>query len=171
MSPEEIRAAVVLRRVRTEVEVDHATLVDLFEELKATVRDRGEEPYERVWLVYLATLVHAYYTALETLLTRIVRDLDHEVPSGERWHRELLWQSMLEVPEKRPAVIPRSLHRDLEALLRFRHFFRHAYGLQLDPAKVKEVIDRVLEVHEVLDRSLSSFERFLEEAEAELRDS
>jgi hypothetical protein len=169
MSPEEARSEVVLRRLRTEIEADHETLGTLSADLEETLRRRGEEPIERVWLVYIATHVHAYYTALETLLGRVARDLDREVPTGERWHQELLWQLAIELPGRRPAVLERELLRDLEALLRFRHFFRHAYGLELDPARVREAADRLLRVHQPIHGSLLAFQRFLEQAEAELR--
>jgi hypothetical protein len=83
-------------------------------------------------------VLHGWYTALETALERIGRLLDQSVPDGEAWHADLIAQMQLEVPGVRPAVIPRNVEAGLRELRRFRHFFRNAYVLDLDPVRVRE---------------------------------
>jgi hypothetical protein len=86
----------------------------------------------------VAVNLHGWYTALETALERIGRLLDQSVPEGEAWHADLIAQMQLEVPGVRPAVIPKNVESGLRELRRFRHFFRNAYVLDLDPVRVRE---------------------------------
>jgi hypothetical protein len=59
------------------------------------------------------------------------------------------------LPGLRPAVIAPELLRELEELKRFRHFFRDAYVLELDPDKTRENGERVLRIHPQLAAGVS----------------
>lgn len=117
----------------------------------------------RAELTLLAVNLHAFYTALETLLERIAVLLDEEVPKGSAWHLELLDQMTVEVPGLRPAPVPDAIVADLQELRRFRHFFRNAYVLDLDPARVREHAQRVARIHRPLRDSLTRFRDYLDE--------
>jgi hypothetical protein len=110
-------------------------------------RWQGEQGLPRSELIVLGVNLHAYYTAFETLLERVARLLDEEGPSCPACHRDLLLQMKIELPGLRPAVVAPELLRELEELRRFRHFFRNAYVLELDPDKTREHGLRVLRVH------------------------
>lgn len=69
-------------------------------------RLRLEDP---PWASHAAVAVHGWYSALEAALERIVRTLDGDVPQGDRWHRDLLSQATVELPDVRPPVLPREL--------------------------------------------------------------
>ena len=87
--------------------------------------------------IVLAVNLHAYYTALETALERIARLLDESVPAGPTWHVYLVSQMSTEIPSVRPAVLPGGAGAELHELRKFRHFFRSAYVLELDPARTR----------------------------------
>ena len=107
--------------------------------------------------------LHGWYTGLEALLERVARQIDGRIPAGDRSHRELLSQSMVDVAGSRPAVLPRSLEPGLLALLAFRHFFRHAYGVKLGPARLRLELERLLLLEPVVSRELDEFAAFLQE--------
>jgi hypothetical protein len=109
----------------------------------------------------LAIGLHGWYTGLETALERIARAIDQRVPTGENWHRNLLSQASAEVPGVRPAVLPRWLHVDLGELLEFRHFFRHAYGVNLDLGRLQDNVDRLLRVWPDVAGAFGGFDEFL----------
>ncbi|MCW4115175.1 hypothetical protein NPA31_009415 [Aurantimonas sp. MSK8Z-1] len=44
---------------------------------------------------------------------------------------------------ERPAVLDPGLYRSLTELKGFRHLLRHRYGLELDPVRVAENVQRV----------------------------
>lgn len=98
------------------------------------------------------------------MIERIARQLDVEVPGGVRWRRELLAQCSVEVPGVRPAVLPRELRGDLEALLALRHFLRHAYGTDLDAQRLHVEAERLGVVAPTVARALDAFEVFLSRA-------
>ena len=94
---------------------------------------------------YVALALDHAYQAFETLLLRTDRSMGLPERSGDRWHIELLDDARLALPGLRPPVYPDVVARDWHALLRFRHFLRHAYAADLDP--------------EELDRNTSRLER------------
>lgn len=160
MSPEERRSVAALARLRQEIGADRALVARCHDELLG-LQAEAVLPSDRSRLVHLAALVHAYYTGIETLLERVLRQLDGDLPAGERWHESLLVQAAAEIPGVRPAILDGGLRQELDALRRFRHFFRHAYGLDLDAALVHEEASRLRDVQDPLSKALDRFDDFL----------
>ncbi|MDY0063225.1 MAG: hypothetical protein RBU45_25690 [Myxococcota bacterium] len=48
-------------------------------------------------------------------------------------------------------------------MLAFRHFFRHAYGVKLDPARLRLELERLLLLEPAVSRELDEFAAFLQE--------
>ena len=128
-----------LARLRAELEGDTAAMKARAAEVVDLVAlwDRQAD-LRRPELVLLAVNLHGWYTALETALERIARLMDQSVPDGPAWHIDLIAQMYLDVPGVRPAVLPKAVAPALQELRKFRHFFRNAYVLDLDPALVRE---------------------------------
>ena len=85
-----------------------------------------------------AALLHHFYTAVETILTRLVMGLEGSVPGGADPHSHLLALSALEIAGTRPALITVTSLESLRELLAFRHLFRHGYSAQFRPERLKE---------------------------------
>ena len=164
MSPDEKAAVLGIARLRGEIVADREAMRQCFGEACGVITTWGEQPPERPYLVVGAVALHGWYTGLEAVLERVARQLDGEVPTGDRWHQALVSQAMVELPGLRPAVLPRSLEPDLRALLGFRHFFRHAYALNLDPAKLKIEVERLRRVAPLVSKALDAFDTFLQRA-------
>lgn len=77
--------------------------------------------------------MHRYYGVVENLLERVERTMGVEPPPSPNWHNDLLWGATRPLAEARPAILREETARALEPLLAFRHFFRHAYTVELDP--------------------------------------
>lgn len=161
MSPHERAAQVGISRLRHEIATDQRLINRQADDINQIIDTWHETSIERPYLVFLAAAIHAYYTGLETLIERIARQLDQNVPHGDKWHKSLITQAFIELPEVRPAILPDHLERDLNALLSFRHFFRHAYGLELEPKFVEEEAKRILRIHPEIQNALQSFIAFL----------
>lgn len=143
-----------LARLHAEVEVDLRALDARAADTTRILREwDASGAIERERLIVLAVNLHGHYTALETAMERVARLLDENVPSGPTWHVDLVAQMETEVPSVRPAMIPKSIVSDLHELRKFRHFFRNAYLLDLDPKRVREHADRLVRVHPTLVRS------------------
>lgn len=124
---------------------------------------RSLDPAQRAWA---AMTIHAWYTALETCVERVVRQLDGEVPSGPDGHRRLLEQAALAIPPTRPALLPSVADRALHELLAFRHFFRNAYAVELDATRLAENLRRLSSVHAAVRAHLEAVAAFLDAAAA-----
>jgi hypothetical protein len=164
MSPEQAGTTAALARLRGEIASDRRAMSRRFADLEEAQRRLATSPTDPAALALEAWAIHGWYTALESLVERVARQLDCEVPTGERWHRALLAQATVEVPGVRPAVVPAELRADLEELLAARHFLRHAYGLELDPAKLGAHVTRLRAVAAPLEGALDGFEGFLTKA-------
>jgi hypothetical protein len=145
-----------LSRLLADGALDARALDARQEEIAALLSRSGQAaaPSRSELLVWGVNL-HAYYTALETLLERVARLVDEDVPAGATWHRDLLAQMRIELPGLRPRAIPPEVVADLDELRKFRHFFRNAYVLDLDPVKTLAHGARVLLVHPPLARDIA----------------
>jgi hypothetical protein len=127
MSPADARAALLLAECRRDWEAVHIHLT----------RARGANPADgpaQAALVALS-LDHAYQ-AFETILLRIERSLGLPARAGSGWHATLLTNAALVIPGLRPPVFPAEATADWDALLRFRHFLRHPYVIDLEADKL-----------------------------------
>lgn len=84
----------------------------------------------------VALSLHHAYAAMEAMLTRSVRFFDGEPPAGADHHRALLHRAGLVIPSVRPAILTRASLAPARELMKFRHFLRHDYGAELDPAQL-----------------------------------
>ena len=134
MTPEKAFA----RRLAAEIEHELERLEQLREELATapssddtfTLRARG-------------SMLHDFYSGIERVFVRIAEELNGGVPQGEQWHRQIVTDMSLEIPDVRPAVIEPDLARDLGDYLRFRHVFRNVYGSLLQAERMRPLEERL----------------------------
>jgi hypothetical protein len=154
----------LLARLRGEIAEDRALLARCIADLDLARARLGVTPDDPAVLALAAVALHGWYTGLETLLERVARQLDGDVPGGARWHRELLTQMAVEVPGVRAAVLPARAVAPLAELLAFRHFFRHAYGIVLDRPKITARIETLGSVVADVDAALDGLDALLDAA-------
>lgn len=164
MSGHELSRAEVAR-VRREVRADLSALAKQTDRARDVLTRYGDEPPPYQWMVVGAVALHAWYTGLETLLERALRMTDGDVPAGADGHRRLLSQAMTAIDDLRPALLPDDLESELGSLLAFRHFFRHAYGAELDPEKLRLELQRLVRIQPRVDDALVQLETFLRDTE------
>ena len=70
------------------------------------------------------------YNGIERIFERIAREVDTDVPTGSRWHKNLLTQMAEQRPERLP-VLSENTAVQLEELLKFRHKVNNIYGEEL----------------------------------------
>ncbi|MBK8100043.1 MAG: hypothetical protein IPK26_23315 [Planctomycetes bacterium] len=152
----QLRTAIA--RLLAEVDVDARALAARAAETRQLLAGwTRAKPLPRPELMLVATNLHGYYTALETLCERVARQLDETVPTGPSWHAELLSQMQVEVPGLRPRVIAAEAAAELQELRKFRHFFRNAYVLEFDPALIRGHAERLDRIHDPVANSIDGF--------------
>ncbi len=161
MSPEE-RAADRIRRMAGEVraELERVDAVGTELEHLAGEISAGSPADTRM---SAAGHLHAFYTGCEAVLSRMARELG-EMPQGDRWHQALLAQAAAGREGVRPPIISPETFAALLELLRFRHFFRVAYGVELVPEKLKQHASAAAPALQRFRAEVEGFMRMLESA-------
>jgi hypothetical protein len=143
-----------IQRVRAELANDLTTYSALVDEL-ANLPPLAEGP--RPIAAQAAVALHHAYGAVESALARIARLLDDSPPEGPDWHQALLTSMSLDIEGVRPAVLSGPALAALRRLLGFRHFFRHAYAVDLDGRRLEELRDVAVSSRAIV---LSDLKRF-----------
>lgn len=157
------RAEVALARLSSELNRDRAAMDSLAKIISDSAVALTREPVDRRDLSTLGLDVHRWYTGLEALLERVDRTFGSLPSSTERWHQELLEGACLDIPGVRPAIVPSAALTDLMDVLRFRHFLRHAYGVELDPQRLSEVVAALIRARPRVSQQLDAFQAFLDQ--------
>lgn len=121
----------------------------IFEKIKV------EEP-DLFDMTILGSVLHSFYNGLENIFEIIAKNIDKNVPSGNKSHQELLHQ-MASENSFRHEVISEDLYLKLREYATFRHFYRHAYSFQLNWEKMKPLVDNINSVWEETKNTMLSF--------------
>lgn len=150
MSPD-IRLARLGEEVRAELARIERVGADLAEASRALVPGCPDPARMAV-----AGYLHSFYTGCEAVLARIAR-AGGVMPAGESWHQALLVVAAAPVEGLRPPVATARTAALLSEFLRFRHFFRASYGVELDVERLRRLVDLVPEAHEFFRRDVLAF--------------
>ena len=101
----------------------------------AEALDRAGEQPDQFATRALASYVEDFYSGIERICERVAVTLDGGLPTGEHWHRTLLYQ-MGQQRVDRPPLFSQNLLSDTDEYRRFRHRLRHIYGYELEAARV-----------------------------------
>jgi len=113
-------------------------------------------------LIVVAYYLHNLYNVFENIFQNIAAVFENSVDDVERWHSRLLERMRLNLMPLRPAVIDDAAYDALDELRRFRHLFRHAYAVRLDPQRLKLVVDKALALKAIYAKQLGQFVDFLQ---------
>lgn len=124
---------------------------------------------DRPVIALVALDIERYYSSLESTFETIARDIDGAVPEGKDWHRNLL-ELMCRPGDVRPAVVSPGSTTIVRELLRFRHFLRHAYAVEIDWAKLKPLAIDLVSTHRLLATDLEGLKDFIKNCVAEIHE-
>ncbi|MDO8550748.1 MAG: hypothetical protein Q7S39_11450 [Ignavibacteria bacterium] len=100
-------------------------------------------------LAGVATLLHNFYNGIENILKQIFVSQKIIIPEGKSWHKELL---EIAVENK---IISDKCKNYLGQYLAFRHFFSHAYALDLYADKMEPLVESSREVYLIFKKEIS----------------
>lgn len=86
-------------------------------------------------LAGVAALLHSFYNGIENILKQTVIAQGSDLPQGDSWHRELIDLAVS------TELIGQPTADALRPYLAFRHFFVHAYAVDLQPKRVQPLVD------------------------------
>lgn len=145
-----------MRRLVAEIQGELEALRQLKREVAAAPASRDSYA-----LRARGSILHDFYSGVERIFVRIARELNGGVPQDVQWHRQLVKDMALAIPEVRPQVIDAGLAEILDEYLRFRHLFRHVYGFALDAERLHSLTARLPETLDAIQSRLDAFTAWL----------
>ena len=119
--------------------------------------NQSEAIYQEAFVNSIALNLQGIYTGIERIFQVIAKEIDLRVPTGDKWHRDLLEQMTVDIPHVRNAVITEETRLILDELRRFRHVVRSAYSFQLDEKKVLVIASQISNCHQVFINEIQLF--------------
>ena len=122
-------------KAKIEVELEHIEKV-----LKEIPQDIPLHQLSILELAGVSTLLHNFYNGIENILKQILKEKNVSIPQSDSWHKNLL-----NAAESYSIILPDTKIK-LAEYLAFRHFFSHAYALDLYPQKLEPLVQNIQDV-------------------------
>ncbi len=109
----------------------------------------------------VALNLHNMYNGAERIFEMIATGIDESTPESKTWHRDLLQQMALRIPDIRPPVVSEKLMIQLDEYRSFRHIVRNIYAFQYDLEKLKKLVDQLTDFVKLWKSEIEEFCLFL----------
>ena len=111
----------------------------------ATLESRLRESADSRWAA-AAFEINRIFNIVDKAFERLCEAFENHLQKTGRYHDTLIERVTLELKGIRPAFLPADAVRDVRELKGFRHLFRHAYDLDLDPVRVTAAAEQAARV-------------------------
>ena len=142
-------------------------LEDIKQVVEKTTRNLGQvtnhSEEQDVYIDSVALNLLGFYTGIEHIFEVIATEIDGSIPSGSRWHKDLLEQMSLSIPQIRPALISQETEERLLEFLSFRHLVRNVYTFNLDIERVERLVKMLGKTFQGFLEEIDRFLVFLKE--------
>ena len=154
------RFRLLAERIRNEL----STLDEVVARAEGALSHTANQGEDSVYFISAAALdLHGFYAGLERLFELITTEVDESRPTGSQWHRDLLAQMALGIPDLRPPVISNETRDALREYLEFRHIVRNVYTFNLRSERVIELVRSLRNSYDLVQNDLLAFARFLDQ--------
>ena len=134
--------------LKSKIEAEYETIDRLILELPKKER----LPFlEFLQLAGVATILHNFYNGIENILKLILNEKNIPLPEGGSWHKDLL-----KLAEEK-GIITKSTREQVGEYLSFRHFFSHAYALDLYAERLEPLVENIKQVYAYFKNDISEF--------------
>ncbi|ACK66830.1 conserved hypothetical protein [Rippkaea orientalis PCC 8801] len=121
------------------------------------IQNPDSQTYQEAIINAIALSLHSFYTGLERIFEIVARFIDYREPTGMDWHKQLLEQMSIDLPDVRQKVISQSTLLALDEFRRFRHVVRSIYAYQLETTPVLELGNKAFIVYQNFEQEINEF--------------
>ena len=100
-------------------------------------------------LAGVAALIHNFYNGIENIIKQIFQAKSLNIPTGASWHQNLL---LIAVKEN---IISAQLTDELKEYLAFRHFFTHAYAIDLQYQRIEPLVVKTIKIFKIFKTEIN----------------
>ena len=104
-------------------------------------------------LAGVAAILSSFYNGIENLLKQILLARGQSLPDGASWHRDLLARAV------EGGILSADAQQAIAPYLAFRHFFTHAYALDLHGHRLEPLVQGARTVFDLLQQELRASAR------------
>jgi hypothetical protein len=133
--------------LRRKIDVELKNIDRILAELPQGDKLQGLSTLE---LAGVATLLHNFYNGIKNILKQILAAKAFTLPQGQSWHRDLIGLA------RKNGIISESVKERLGEYLAFRHFFSHAYALDVYPHRIEPLVENAASVYASFKRDIST---------------
>lgn len=137
-----------MSNLKTRLDIELSLIAQNLAELPASRSCTGLSTLE---LAGVSSLLHSFYNGVEKMLKDILKANNLPVPEGANWHRDLLQLAV------REHLITGETGQALATYVAFRHFFVHAYALDLDAERLDALLENIDAVFDQVKQDLAQF--------------
>jgi hypothetical protein len=87
----------------------------------------------------LGLFLHSFYNGIENILKFIMKEVYGKLPSGNKWHKELLDLCFIKTKNEN-ILFDEKLKDILDDYLSFRHFIRNTYTFKIKWERMEDLI-------------------------------
>ena len=156
LSPVEVNAQIQV--LKADITADLQAIAEIYTSLNAYPDTLPSQ--EQV--IAVAYYLHNLYCAFESIFQRVAGVFENQIPDRTAWHAGLLHRMTLDIEGIRPHLISPAAFDSLDELRRFRHLFRSAYRLRLDPERLALVRRKAQALEAVYRADMDRFLGFLD---------
>ena len=102
-------------------------------------------------LAGVAAILHNFYNGVENILNLIFKEKNIPLPEGSSWHKDLIDRAVAK------GIISESTKAEVGEYLAFRHFFNHAYALDLYAERMETLVENIQVVYSNFQKDISNF--------------
>lgn len=143
-------------KVIAQVNLEIAQIDELFKSYSNLLDKIRIEKPDLIEITASASILHSFYNGLENIFLCIAKRIDGKVPTGDRWHRDLLDQ-IQNTTSKRTQVLSAQIIDHLIDYMGFRHFYRHSYSFQLEWEELAKLILPMQDLWKKIKNELQTF--------------
>ncbi len=148
-----------IRTLKASLTADSQAIAEIY----AALNRYPEELANEEQLIAAGYYLHNLYSAFESIFQRIAEVFENHIDDQATWHAELLHRMTLDIDGIRPRLVSPEAYDGLDELRRFRHLFRSAYRIHLDPERLALVRRKAKSLEQVYAQDMARFQAFLDQ--------